>query len=390
MLAGYLLGLMILMVGVWDIKPFCFISPDMYLIATLFYLLLSYAIFPGKKFKYFSIQTLPFWFIIAGIILSVIPASLFHGQSVFQSVITYRSQMLWLSIPVVLRLKPSKGAIFKSTLIFTVIMSFITIAHALMPSLFLTPQESGAPLNAEFIVNGFAVGSIPLIISMERLNKSFNLRSLAVVIFCFIFFYIVQNRTSLIAIAVTTALMLMSSKSEYKYVLMVAILALVGFFVFRTIDTWTALLNETVSDLGDSDYNRNKSLLYFFSPLANPSWLTYILGNGFLSAHSSSLMADMMSEGIYNSDLGFVGFWNQFGLLPIIAFFILIIKGLFGKNTSLVAKGCAAFMLVTSMTIGYYANITALVSFIFFYYFIEERKTRKYIIVTKSNGCSRE
>lgn len=390
MLAGYLLGLMILMVGVWDIKPFCFLSPDVYLVLTLAYLLFSYILFPGRKFKIFSVHTFPFWLIIAGMILSIIPASVFHNQPALQSVITYRSQMLWLSLPVILRLKPSHTDIYRSSLIFTVMMSFVLIVHAAMPSLFQTAAQSDAPVNAEFIVNGFTVGVLPLIISIERLSKSFNLQSFAVVLFCFVFFYFIQNRTSIIAISIVTAVMMMSSRSNYKYVLIVTMSVLALVFVYRTIETWTELLNETLSDLGDSEYNRNKSFLYFFSPLANPSWATYILGNGFLSAHSSTLMADMMKEGIYNSDVGFVGFWNQFGLLPIIAFVILMIKGFFGKNASLVTKGCSVFILLTSMTIGYYANTTALVAFIFLYYLIEEDKRKRFVIVKKTHERSGE
>lgn len=390
MLAGYLLGLMILMVGVWDIKPFCFLSPDVYLVLTLAYLLFSYILFPGRRFKVFSLQTLPFWLIVSGIILSMIPASVFHNQPVFQSMVTYRSQMLWLSLPVVLRLKPSHADIFISSLIFTVMMSFVLVVHAVVPSLFMTAQESGVPVNAEFIVSGFAVGSVPLVISIEKLSKAFNIQSLAVVLFCFVFFYFVQNRTSIIAISVVSAVMVMSSRSRYKYVLIVTLAVLAGLFVSRTIETWTELMNETISDLGDSEYNRNKSLLYFFSPFANPSWVTYILGNGFLSAHSSTLMADMMKEGIYNSDVGFVGFWNQFGTLPIIGFFILVFKGFWGKNASLITKGCSVFILLTSMTIGYYANTSALVAFIFLYYLIEEDKRKRFVIVKKTHERSGE
>lgn len=390
MVSAYLLGLMILMAGVWDIKPFGYVPPDGYLVVTLAYLLFSFILFPGRKFKFFSKQMLPFWLIVLGMALSMLPAKMFYGQSVLQSVITYRSQSLWFAIPVVCRLKPKESDIFRASLLCTILMFMVTVMHAIMPALFVETQEAGAFTFNDYLVNSVTLGVLPLIISMNRLNKSFDVSSFATVIFCLIFFFVAQNRTAIFAVAMVTGGMLLSSSFKYKYVILVVMLMLAAFFVYRTFEIWQALLNETISQIGDDDYNRNKALLYFFSPLANPSWLTYILGNGFLSVHATSLMADMMLEGVYNSDMGFVGFWNQFGILPIIAFFTLIIKGIFVNKSSIIPLGCSIFILLTSMTIGYYANISALTCFVFMYYFIEAEKKKKVILLTRTDGLCGE
>ena len=65
----YLLGLMILMVEGWGLKPFGYLSPDVYLVLTLGYLLFSYVLFPERKFTYFSKRLIPFWLVVIGIVM---------------------------------------------------------------------------------------------------------------------------------------------------------------------------------------------------------------------------------------------------------------------------------------------------------------------------------
>ncbi len=374
---------MILMVNVWDIKPFCHIPSDGYLLLTLFYLLFSFFLFPDRKFRFFSKQMIPFWLIVTGMILSIIPAMIFHGQSVSQSILTYRSQLLWIAVPVVCRLRPHKRNIMDASLLFTVMMFCVTVLHSFIPDLFAAPSESDYFHKAEYLVSGYAIAIFPLIISMEKLRYNVDIKSIVIVLFCLFFFFVIQNRTSIIAAVAVVCVMLFNSKTKFKYVFYISFCVLAIVFVFATVDTWTALFNETVSDLADEDYNRNKAYFYFLSPFANPSWVTYLTGNGYLSAHSTSLMADMMSEGVYNSDVGYVGFWNQFGILPIIGFFYMIFRGLFRPSVSKIPFACAIYMLATSMTIGYYAGSSSVLCFVFVYYLIMYCTDHKKIAVLK-------
>lgn len=371
MVSAYLLGLMILMVNVWDIMPFCLIPSDLYLVGTIAYLLLGVVVFPRKRFSLLMYRLIPFWIIILGILLSFIPASLFHGQSIVQSVLSYRAQMLWVVIPMLIRLHPSKNAVFQATFIFTVLMFIVTVMHMLVPAMFMEVQND--LLYDEYAVPGLTVAFIPLMIALERISHKFNRHDFAIVIFCLVFFFVVQNRTSIFASAILVGFMMLKFNNRYKYLIISLMVVFAAAFVALTISTWIEMFNETVTQIGDVDYNRNKAFIYFFSPLANPSFLTYILGNGFLSAHSSPLMADLMSEGIYNSDVGYVGFWNQFGILPIISFIYLICKGMIVNRSSVLAQGSALLMLLTSISIGYYGGTTALLSFAFFYYYITEK-----------------
>lgn len=382
----YLLGLMILMVEGWGLKPLGYLSPDVYLVLTLGYLLFSYVLFPERKFTYFSKRLIPFWLVVIGIVLSVIPAWIFHNQSILQSLVTYRAQLLWLVVPILLRLRPSLREVNRSCLIFTAALLVLTILHSLMPSLFVISETEMEKLMMQdetgtYLLQGFTIPVIPMTIALQKLGQRYQARDLLIVAFCFVVLFVQENRTSLFASIFMVGIMFVYSKYKYKYVVMVAMGVLAGIFVWSTITTWMALIEETIIQVGDADYNRNKALLYFLSPLANPSWATYVLGNGFLSAHASQLMATMMAEGVYNSDVGFVGFWNQFGLLPIVGFFLLIIRWGFCNKQAIMPKLLALFLTITSITIGYYGQTSHLLFFALAYYLMTRQNRRTIAIV---------
>ena len=62
-------------------------------------------------------------------------------------------------------------------------------------------------------------------------------------------------------------------------------------------------------------------------------------------------MKDLMDAGIYNSDVGFVGLWNHYGILPILTIVAVAIKGL-KKSSPLYLKFNAFFVLISGATIG--------------------------------------
>lgn len=378
----YLLGLMILMVGIWKILPFGLLSPDVFLVLSFAYLLLSFILFPNKKMPaLFGKKMLPFWLIIAGIAISAIPAKIFHEQSPLQSLITCRSQFMWVAIPILFRLAPSKRQLFVSTLIFTAMMLMVTILHSMVPSLFPVAYNIDGKVIDDYTVPGITVATIPFIIALEQFHKTYDPKYIVAVLFCFFFIFVTRNRTSIMCFVLVTGFSFLFSKSRFKYVFMVFLTLLGLMFFLRTLDVWLELMDETTQQLGDEDYNRNKALVYFFSPMANPSWLTYLLGNGYLSANATSLMQDLMKEGIYNSDMGYIGFWNQFGLIPIVAFYMVIFHGLWGEGASLLTKELSVYLFFSSFTLGYYAEAGHLIFYALAYVLMYNNSKRIYRLV---------
>ena len=137
--------------------------------------------------------------------------------------------------------------------------------------------------------------------------------------------------------------------SIQTYIFRILSVVLLALAIGMTIPQWIKLFQETVSQLGDDDYNRILAYNYFLFQ-ACPKPIYYFTGMGLISANTSSIMKDLMDMGIYNSDVGFVGLWNHYGILPIIAIIIVSLKGL-KKGTPLYLKFNAVFILIGGVTI---------------------------------------
>jgi len=54
--------------------------------------------------------------------------------------------------------------------------------------------------------------------------------------------------------------------------------------------------------------------------------------------------------GIYQSDLGIIGFWSMYGIIPLIAIYLLVFKVLLGKGIPFYLKAFAAHILVVPIS----------------------------------------
>jgi len=388
----------------WGLKPIGDINRDIFLLFLLILIFLGFYFFRNPGFSIRNRILLPFGLILLGIIGSMIPAFLFYGQGILQSVITYRWQILWISIPWLIYIAPSRNDIIQASWWLTLLMFSVILIREAAPSLFIISDDMEmARLKGDtgLFVDGFVFAVIPIFHYLEKIRRSFDFYSLFVVVICLSFLFLVQNRSALFTVLLIIVFSIVTAKSRDRKFIWIITAGLCVLTLCLTIDVWVALFEETNAQLGDENYNRAKAFAYFLSPLANPSYVTYVLGNGFLSAHSSPLMADMMEQGVYNSDVGFVGFWNQFGLLPIAVFFYLLLKPLFAgcpryrlafirrpgmrklvvikcskpSRYSFYLKEFSVFLMVTSLTIGYYGRVSPMVVFALYYYLLQNENT---------------
>jgi hypothetical protein len=72
-----------------------------------------------------------------------------------------------------------------------------------------------------------------------------------------------------------------------------------------------------------------------------------ILGNGLLSANvpAGRVIQNLMDQGYYQYDNGLVGFWSQYGIIPLMVLYTLILIVLFRKQFPFYLKAIAAHIL---------------------------------------------
>lgn len=315
----------------------------------------------------------PTWFILGAVFFSMIPAYLYYGQSILTSVVAYRAQYFWLSIPVLLYIRPNAQEFIKTLNTFACLYAIaLIIRNYVAPSMFYWDEK--VIENWSFYENEVMVGTglplllIPYYYYCDKIkNSGATTQDIMMVMFFFIVFFISENRSTLFIAALVLGYIILKKKSRYKLIFLLGTSIMVGVMLYFTADIWSSLFSETTEQLDNEDYNRVKAFDYFVFQ-ANENWITAIFGNGFLSAHTSSKMQDLMELGIYNSDLGMIGYWNQYGIIPVITFLAYIWRSFRAKWCPFYVKATGFHLLACALTISYFGTPANILWFVVFYY----------------------
>ena len=383
----YLLILLIIDVQAWLLR-FIDISADNWLLIQLVYLMVGF-LFYGKmeSFSWSSHILKYWWWWVAGVFLSMLPANYFFNQSISQSLITYRSQLLLLQIPVLFKIAPTKAEIIKATMWFAAflwVIYFMQLNNPYIINYDVEAIERSLIRGETLLLPGFVFVAIPLFYYLSNIKEQFDFKSLAIVFVCFLFLFFQQNRSILFSVTALIGWTMLSIKNKNKWLVVLTMAVIVVAMAYITVDVWNALFEETTIQVEDEEYNRNKAYRYFLFE-ASPNIWCYIFGNGFLSSHATSHMQDMMALGVYNSDVGFIGYWNQFGIIPIIVFLFMLISAVFKRRKSHFVRCWSLQILICGLTVSYWGSYYLLYMSLFYYLFyldFEERNKSTALLET--------
>lgn len=321
--------------------------------------------------------------IFIGILLSMISAYIFYGQPIIQSIITYRTQYLIFTIPALFVISPRIEDIIKSLFIFSFFLLGANLLVKLNHNLFVMSEykldyiAKVGNYDSLTRVAGIEYITIPLFYYLQRIKEKFTAETFVKVLSLLFVVFIVQNRSTLFPAILFSLYTFIFIKSKYKPLIWIAISIIGVVFIIHYHDVFATIFEETIEELGDQDYNRNKAWNYFIY-MYSPHWLCYILGNGLLSAHYSPIMQLLMEEGIYNSDVGFIGYWNQFGVIPVITFFTMYLSVLKGKNSyPFLMKLIVIYSIICGLTTIYYGQDVKILHLALFYYLFYYFKKNK-------------
>lgn len=343
-------------------------SSNAYLIIRLAYLAIGFLFLFHYKITLTDKRLIPMWIILLGIFLSMVTANLYYGQSYIVSITAYRVNILWFAIPVLFRMRPTFEQISKSALIITGIMYVLYFLRASRPDLFVIDEETLYKLQAgeDVYLEGYIMACIPIFYYLNRLHERVTTKALLPIVFCYGYVFLLQNRSGLFIMTLIIGYSILKVKSRYKLVIVAILAALLAYFIVSMSQDWLSLIQETQENINDPDYNRNKAYFYFLT-LASPNVWCMIFGNGFLSSHTTSLMQDMMTYGIFNSDVGFIGYWNQYGIIPILVF-IYTFAIAFKKDMPYGLKMWCLLLIGCTPTISYFHGAPLI--YVLFYYLV--------------------
>jgi len=355
-------------------------------------------IFFSSKSRTVSIYTSKYinytYYIFAGVLISMFSAYFTWGQSFLRTLITQRYIYSFILLPAILYIQPNESDIIKALKWISIGTILVWFINAFNPT-FVSVDEDSIQLekNHEFDIGSYVSGIYFVVLFLyykiqEYLNKfSWNSFLKAAILLVFLVLY--QNRSLLIGVIPVFIYSLLKFKSKYKifWIFLIPTILISGIIYSWSI--WESLVDATQNQLNDTEYPRWRALNYFFNDYS-PNWFCLIFGNGMPSIGNSdfgNLMEDNIDNGIYASDLGMIGMWTIYGLIPLITIYSVIVKVLKGRLFPLYLKFICFHVLVVPTIFHFYTNpgIFMFVLIIYLYsYYTEQNKP----LPDKANGRS--
>ena len=314
----------------------------------------------------------PVIWIMLGTALTFIPAYYYYGQDFSRSFLTNRHMfMIWM-IPVLYAIRPTLREIRQAFYAFSVLFFILSLVVTFVDP-YLIPHTDAEPFVEEgdfvHILPGIRLLVIALILALNECRKNQSVKNLLWAIFIFGVIFMVQNRTALLTSFVVIFLAIIRTDNAKGRLMGTAFGILLGLvMVVYTATQWDFLIQKTIEELSDPEYNRNKAYIYMFS---ERNLTRYILGDGFISTYSNQLMTQLQDSGIFFSDVGMIGFWNQYGVIPTLALLIFFFKGLAAK-CGYVVNSLSIFFIIGIPSLSYFGMYATLVplSIAFYLYFV--------------------
>ena len=332
----------------------------------------------------------PLWWLVFGIVLSFIPALLNYRQSFVQSFFTNRRMFELAAFPILIAMRPNEQELRAPLYAFSIVYLVACVFTSYVAPEWIPHDESRSFIESGdyvYTLSGIRIVFLAYVFAFNRAMHQSNMNNIAMVMFQFVVMFIAQNRTTLIAaIAVAIYILYTMRMNSNKLIIIAFLILSVLLMAIYTAGQWNSLYQETVAQLNNPDYNRNKSMLYMVAPR---DWVRYLLGDGFISANVNPILHVLQESGIYHSDVGLLGFWHQYGIIPTITVIVMTIKGLVSKKSFLI-KASAIYIIVGAMTLSYFAlseSLLWLSVYLYLYYSADlERFQEKIVIRQRWSG----
>lgn len=335
-----------------------------------------YALFDFSTYRKYY-----YWF-YAGIGLSVFPAYFFWNQDFVTSLIVNRGLIIYAFIPVLFAIKPSDKEIMRAVIYFTVVYMVVWVVQAVLVPIpitvpFMEKMLGGAPFEIDpgdfgKLLPGYTLILLLVYLKFQQYRERSELRTLVPALVVFLLLFLLQNRGTLFFASGVMLYIVVSMKSAYKPYQLLGF-ALVGLVViYLTAGSWLGLIEETRAQAGDMDYDRWKALDFFLTEYP-PNPLTYLLGNGRLSFHTDAgaNTRALSMAGYDQSDIGIIGFWSIYGLIPVAVIYTMVGTILMRAVYPFYLKALALHLLLIPIAWNFVssdANVLVLVFYLFAYY----------------------
>jgi len=378
----YIFICLLLSVKFWHLSFFVsFLKDDVILVLTLIWVLSSFYIFKKEKkikglysFKYQKYV----YIILFGIFISMFSAYFTWKQNFLTTFIAQRGTYYFILFFSILYVQPTEKDIVKALKWISIGTIFVWILLHFDQNFVYFDKVNLEQINNSnengitklgFYVIGIYFVILYLYFKIGEFIEKFAWNTFIEILLLLIFLVFYQNRSMLLGVIPIFLYSFLKFKSKYKIVLIIILSSIIIGVIIYTSNIWIDMIINTQKDLKNLDYNRWKALGYYIYQYS-PNWFSYIFGNGFPSGGNSSLGNLMWSNftlGIYASDLGMIGMWTSFGLIPLIAIYGLVFRILRNHKFPLYLKFISLHILFVPTIFEFWNNPGVFFFVIFIY-----------------------
>ena len=193
---------------------------------------------------------------------------------------------------------------------------------------------------------------------------------------CFVFvLYVIlnQNRSTIIGTVPFFVFVLFFMKGEKKYFFwIIGAISVYPLFPYL-LNIYDSLMSETQSQLGNVEYPRWQAIYVFLYEMKT-NMIEYVIGSGVWSktgAYSMTMTEMAMTRGAQISDIGWLGTFFYYGVMPIIILFKFVKKAIVGYCIPSFLKFYALWIIFVPTIHCFLVNyISSNMLFVVFFYFI--------------------
>jgi hypothetical protein len=318
------------------------------------------------------------WWILLGVFISMFAAYYTWGQSYMVTLLAQRNVYCFILLPAILYAQPTERDIFKALRWMSYLIISVWILKHISTSYFYYEERIATYIEKtnkdEFTKLVYADGGIYFLIFYIYFLIHYNIKGITrirtIEILLLIFFLLLfQNRSMLLGVIPAYLYSLFKFRSRYKFLIFLGLILFFVLFALSTSSQWMDMISNSQDELSNPDYNRWKALNYYLF-LYSPNWFCYVFGNGFPSGGNSLLGNTMWTNfesGIYQSDLGLIGMWTMYGLIPMFAIYSVVIKVLRRKHFPNYLK-FASFHILVIPTIFTFQETFGILFFVLYFY----------------------
>lgn len=356
----YLLWLFILCMGyLSNIYTAQFLQRDyMFIIVTL-YGAYGFYRYPYKgPHKLYNIKNNKWaWWLFATMIVSLFIPFITYNQSIIDTFFSQRFNYYILFLLVFLKIQPQWYEIkytIKVCAYLSLIAYIITIVY---PQFYISPsilndivqkREEYNSTDIGFGAPGWGIAILYFFILCNKLLYFPKTSDIIAVTIFMLYIIAFQNRSTLLGTIPFYIWSIYKMKSPQKVTYIIALIITAFILIpFLTV-IYNSLINETQKQLEDENYNRWQAIGFLLIEMKTNIY-DYILGNG-LWTKSGTYLTKMITaqnfRGVYISDIGLLGTFFYYGIIPIIIIYRFCYIAIQNKQIPAFLKYYSMFILI--------------------------------------------